>query len=55
MYIDIRRIYEKYQTLNIPNTFNDEQIEHVRDLYKNGHYLRYFGAQNGSGIYLYKP
>lgn len=34
---------------------NDEQIEHVRDLYRNGHYFRYFGAQNGSGIYLYKP
>jgi len=24
--IDIRRIYEKYLTLNIPNTFNEEQI-----------------------------
>ncbi|GGH82552.1 hypothetical protein GCM10007362_34040 [Saccharibacillus endophyticus] len=27
-------------------TFDDEQIEQVRDLCKNGHYLRYFGAQN---------
>ncbi len=34
---------------------NDESIESVRDLYRNGHYLRYFGVQNGSGVYLYKP
>lgn len=34
---------------------NDENIERVRDLYRDGHYFRYFGAQNGSGIYLYKP
>ncbi|WP_172253454.1 pyruvate kinase [Saccharibacillus deserti] len=34
---------------------NDEQVEQARDLYKNGHYLRYFGAQNGSGVYLYRP
>ncbi|MEJ8302879.1 hypothetical protein [Saccharibacillus sacchari] len=62
--IDIGRIYEQYRTLNIPNPFNDEQIhkrandeniERVRDLYRDGRYFRYYGAQNGSGIYLYNP
>ncbi|WP_251035097.1 pyruvate kinase [Paenibacillus polymyxa] len=33
---------------------NDILLPQLINLYRNGHYLRHFGPNNGSGIYLYE-
>ncbi|MBO2942456.1 hypothetical protein JJQ72_00440 [Paenibacillus sp. F411] len=31
---------------------NDSIIDYIRDRYKNGYYLRYFGTNDGAELYL---